>query len=251
MRVAGSAAEAFYFGIPMIPLSYTRDPQGALALLRTTVASLLRQTDPNFQIWIAAEETLPLGFRDPRIHWLHSPPQARGWKDMRWRQTRIAAQLRNAGGGWLMFVDADDLVSRRVVRHVRSHRERADGFLARVGWEYDCRAMRIRLAPRFWNMCGTSLAIRWRPEELPESPSSEPCDEYILTARNHSFWPAGCRDRGKVMRAFPFPPAVYRIFHGDNLSLQGSFQHGWKRAVWRNVVPALRPTQGFREEFGL
>lgn len=241
----------FYFAIPMIPLGYANDPQRSLDLLRTTVISLLRQEDSHFQILIAAEETLPIGCHDARIRWLHTPPHQRGWKDLRWRQTSLAAHVRERGGGWLMFVDADDLVSRRVVRHVREHGDEADVFMARSGWEYDCRASKVRLAPRFWNMCGTSFAIRWRPEELPETPSPEPTGDYVLATPHHAFWPEACRARGKVIRPFPFLAAMYRIFHGQNYSLETAFQHGWKRALYRALIPSMRPTRSLCEEFSL
>jgi len=241
-----------YFGIPVAPLRYSRSPERACALLRETVASVLAQEDPNFRLLIAAESNLDVTFESPVVERIDVDADAalpHGEWDKRLRVTAIGAEVRARGGGWLMFVDADDLISRRVSAFVNAHQYDADVFVARTGWEHDDRNGRIRLAPRFWNLCGTSMAIRYEPPELPTVASAAKAEGHVLGASNHSFWLERARAAGKRIGYFPFPAAAYRIEHGENLTLRRSFRHGWKREIWRALTPSLPATKWIHAEF--
>lgn len=241
-----------YFGIPVAPLRYSRSPERIRGLLRETVASVLGQDDPNFRLLIAAESTLQLDFDSPLVERIDVDADAalpHGEWDKRLRVTAIGAEVRARGGGWLMFVDADDLISRRVSAFINSHQYEADVFVARTGWEHDHRTGRIRLAPRFWNLCGTSMAIHFEPHELPTVASAAKDEKQVLGASNHSFWLERARAAGKRIGNFPFPAAAYRIEHGENLTLRRPFRHGWKRDIWRALTPSLPATKWIHAEF--
>lgn len=241
-----------YFGIPVAPLRFSHSPDRVCRLLRETVQSILAQEDPNFRVLIAAEPSLPITFEDRRVERVDvaaDPELTHGEWDKRLRVTAIGAEVRARGGGWLMFVDADDLISRRISGFVNSHRALADVFVARTGWEHDDRTDRVQLALRFWNLCGTSMAIRFHRDELPLVASAAKNETHILGAANHSLWLSRARAAGKRIRYFPFPAATYRIEHGENMTLRRSFRHGWKRDIWRALTPSVRTTRWIHAEF--
>lgn len=241
-----------YFAIPLKPRCFARDWGCVEALLDRTLRSVLRQTDSRFRVLVAVTDVPDVPLRDPRIELIHVPAcgsdPRRGAHDKRARILAMARVVRENGGGMLMPVDADDLVSRRLARFLNRHSE-ADGFVAPIGLEYDERTGRLRLAPRFSNLCGTSIAVRFQPEELPNGAEGEE-KKHVLSV-THNLWVEALRRRGKRLARFPFLPSVYRIYHGENLSLLARGSHGWKRDWLRRVQPGLRPPRWLRVEFGI
>jgi len=89
--------------------------------------------------------------------------------DKRAKYELVAAQWRAAGGGYLMYADADDLVSRNIVSYARTHNDVARGFFGATGWECDAVTGMISYAPRFHKCCGSSIIINWTVQDLPQS----------------------------------------------------------------------------------
>ncbi len=240
------------FIVPLKPRRFANDWDRVVADLDATLQSILRQTDPDFRIVVAYEDLPQVRTRDPRIVFLHVPGprslERPGEADKLWRVTAAAAWLREEGGGAVMVVDADDWVSRRVAELVNAHPE-VDAWVAGWGWERDARTARMRPQLRFWKLCGSCVVMRLRPEDLPEAPRMD-FDGSLLGSR-HDDWPGILRRMGRRVKRFPFAPAVYGIFNGENFSLMRAFQHGWKQALWRTLVPSLPTLRALREEFGI
>ena len=222
------------FGIPLKPRRSARSWERVVADLDATLGSLWAQSDPRFRVVIACTERPALARRDPRLEFLPvSDVGLRGELDKRRRLRAIGAWLRAQGGGLLMPVDADDLVHRDVTRFVHAHPE-IDFFVASVGLEVDVRNGWVRPLPRFWKLCGTSAAIRFAPEGLPESVDAEGAG---LLHHCHHHWRRLAEARGMRVRAFPFLAAVYSVWNGENISLDRPFQQGPKMAAYRRIVP--------------
>jgi len=235
------------FAIPLMPRCRARSWELVVENFNRTVASLLAQTDPDFQILVGCQDRPRLEAPDPRIRFVYvAAVDTDREQDKRRRIRGMAAKLHEDGGGVLMPVDADDLLNRRVAAYVNAHPE-ADTFVASTGWELDMRTRRMRLAPRFWNLCGSAMAMRLAPEDLPATAEA---DGGLLDA-GHQDFPSLCAERGMRQLAFPFLASVYRIHTGENSSLKHDFQHGWKRALYRRVIPSLSVTRRVRRDYQL
>ncbi|MEN8182665.1 MAG: glycosyltransferase [Myxococcota bacterium] len=239
-----------YFGIPLKPRRFSRNWEQVVANFHTTLRSVLNQSDPNFRVVVACSDELPQGPRDPRVEFIHVPPAPSvsepGEWDRRWRVWSIGQYIRERGGGAVMMVDADDLVSCRIAAFANSHAE-GDGYIARTGYELDDRTGRLRWAPRFWNLCGTCAVTRVWPDDIPDVfdrhfPETVYGTQHQHLRRRFQSW-------GRTLRWFPFPVAVYRVFTGDNLRELLGDDFGWKHQVLRRLIPSRRPTPEQRREF--
>jgi hypothetical protein len=105
------------FGIPLISRRAARDWPMIERLFNATLASLYNQTDPNFRVIVASDGRPALTVAvDERLHFIDHPrPLPQDYQaacgDAGTKRWEIAAKHVELGGGNIMFVDADDLVS--------------------------------------------------------------------------------------------------------------------------------------------
>ena len=246
---------AFAFGIPLRSQASAKDWSSTVHLFRNTVRSILRQTDPDFQVYVCCHEIPTISeLTDPRVevveaHWIADQnfPMA----DKRNKHLAIAQAWGALGGGYLMFVNSDDLVSRNLVAQVRTQRQ-ARGFFVQHGYELDTATGLIQRAPRFHRLCGSSIIVNWSDVELPrhDIPPIEDCLYRrvldIGRARTVDFF----ADKGDPLTPLPFPAAVYVRNHGDNVSATLGTDR-WRRKLQRRITPKHRPDDAIRLEFGL
>jgi hypothetical protein len=156
-----------------------------------------------------------------------------------------------SGGGYLMFVDAGDLVSRSLVAQVRSHRQ-GRGFFLQRGYELDMATGLIQRAPRFHRLCGSSTIVNWSDMELPrrDVPTIEDCLYRRVLDVGHARTPTFFRYKGNPLTPIHFRAAVHVRNHGDNVSATYA-TNGWRRKLLRRITPKHRTDDAIRLEFGL
>jgi hypothetical protein len=246
----------FAFGIPMKSRRIAKNWPDTLRVFGRTLRSILRQTRSDFRVFVACHETPDVPeLADPRVEVLVAPFDIPCFKtefmiDKHRKRELIAVRWRQLGGGYLMYVDYDDLVSDRIVAHVLAQAP-TRGFLAWWGWDYSERTGRVALSPRFHRTCGTNCAINWAPAELPETLFQR---QDVLFRRTVEVGNNGTarlfRQRGEPLMKFPFPAVTYVREHGDNAT-DVLHTDGWRRRALRQVTPAWRVSLTLREEFGL
>ncbi len=247
---------ALLFGIPVKSRVVAKDWGMVCRLLSRTVASVLNQSVPGFRIVIAHHELpeIPYG-GDPRIEFLRAdfpPPLYRQemMVDKNRKREMIAHRLRQMGGGYLMYLDADDLVSGRLAEFVLADRH-AHGYVVNRGYELDHRSQTVRVAPSFDRLCGSCCILRWDVEDLPETPFAPA----RVRLRNyldagHARWAALAASEGRPLKAVPFPAVVYVTNTGENHSVvTGNI--GWRRRLLRRVTPRRRIDSALRAEFAI
>jgi len=246
---------AFAFGILLRSQASAKDWSSTVRLFRNTVGSILRQTDPDFQVYVCCHEipTIP-ELTDPRVqvveaHWIADPsfPTA----DKRNKHMAIAQAWHASGGGYLMFVDAGDLVSRNLVAQVRSHRQ-GRGFFLQHGYELDMATGLIQRAPRFHRLCGSSIIVNWSDMELPrhDIPPIEDCLYRRVLDVGHARTTDFFKYKGDPLTPIHFPAAVHVRNHGDNVPATRA-ANGWRRQLLRRITPKHRIDGAIRLEFGL
>src|SRR5438128_1320538 len=116
------------FGIPLISRAAARDWSQIEALFNATLASIYNQTDQNFRIIVASNGRPALRVPvDDRLEFIDHPrsipyDQQTGNADAGHKRWEIAMRHAELGGGNLMFADADDLISNRLVEFIRRER---------------------------------------------------------------------------------------------------------------------------------
>jgi hypothetical protein len=246
----------FAFGIPLKSSRIARDWNDTLRVFRRTLCSILRQSNPKFRVFVGCHEIPDVPeMADARVEALQAPFETPVYKneyliDKQKKRELIAVRWRELGAGYLMYVDADDLVSDRIVQHALSLPP-TRGFLAWYGYDYNERTRKIALSPRFHRACGTCCAINWKPSELPATLfQQEPVLFRETVEVGHARTAALFRRRGERLTHFPFPAAIYVREHGDNAS---NILHldGLRRRIIRALTPARTLSPAIRNEFGL
>ncbi|MDQ0644599.1 hypothetical protein [Microbacterium murale] len=141
------------------------------AMLRESLTAWLGQSDPRFVIVVVANRLVDLP-RDDRVHEVQVsfPPPS----DARTPRTGIAAVLRDKGtknaiglarardlgADYVMFVDADDFVSRRLTAFVAA-KIGAPGWTITDGWRVQLQRRAVRRhSGDFQLQCGSSHIVR-------------------------------------------------------------------------------------------
>lgn len=167
---------SFTFGIPLLPRACAESWPRVMRLLELTLHSVLAQRDPDFQVLIACHDPPTLQLQDPRIRLLRAewPVEAVRPDNLdRGRKTAlINERVREAGGGLLMFLDADDWVDTQVVGSAREliRDDIAAGVIGN-GHAIDFASLRAAEIPdprifdgAFYRVCGSSVVLHLQPE---------------------------------------------------------------------------------------
>ena len=148
-------------------------------------------------------------------------------EDIEGKRWLIAARAKDLGGGYLMIVDADDLVSSDLVAFV-GRNAHPHGYLVTAGYVFDAPSGAIAFTyplPAFekWpfdRVCGTSALVRFAPDELPHDNGDGSLFGRIFGGRHKSVRSRAAA-AGRPLAALPFRAAVYVRGTGENFSFRG------------------------------
>lgn len=243
----------FFFGVPLRARATARNWERVVALFQMCLRSVLNQQDGDFTVLVACHDTPDIPeIADPRVRILtcEAPVPTDFNQQMvdKGRKNRmIRAAMRETGGGYLMMLDADDFVSNKLVGFVHTDRN-PNGYLIDNGYEYDFSTKRVRMAPRFNRVCGSSGIFHFAAEDLPAN--AEDASSLSDKFKNHTHWAEVSASLGRPLRMLPFRGAMYTTNNGENHSaLSGNI--GWRRRLIRKVTPTWRAQDKLRAEFAL
>lgn len=217
-----------------IPLSARKDDEQwarVNELLDLTIGSIQNQASRNFTALICGHdaprrlakydstcvEFLPANFAKPT-----SAAEAR--RDKGRKRRTIAAEVRRRGGGYFMYLDADDLVHRDLAQTVTEDNN-GIGYLITRGYALDFGNRLLAQVPGVWNkrfdeVCGSSGIVLYKQSDLPSTGYPEEVDRSLLffQIKNHTqFGDSEIRD-GEKLVAVDFPAAIYSVNNSINLS---------------------------------
>lgn len=242
------------FGLPLRSQRSTQNWTQISALFDATLRSILAQTDGDFRVILACHEVPDVpGLDDARVTTVQADfpapvTFADQMVDKAMKRRLVGATLRAQGGGYLMMVDADDLVSNQLVAFVRRDAS-PHGYILKSGYELDAGTGRMRIAPRFDQLCGTSAIVHFREADLPIAVQG-PKAGFYLSFTSHTEYESNAREHNRPLVPLPFPGAVYVMNHGENHSVQAG-NVGWKRKLLRQFIGGKPPVRALREEFGI
>ncbi|MGC9954235.1 MAG: hypothetical protein ABSD21_08150 [Rhizomicrobium sp.] len=148
----------------------------------------------------------------------------------------IAMQrARELGADYVMPIDADDLVSRRIVEFVLSHRG-VDGWFVERGWRYEYGTRWLARVEQFNKVCGSGNIVARRWFSFRGQPDKERQADLSIIDCGHQLTVQTLAARGAFMRPLPFRAAVYIVSSGENSS---------NAAVYETAVPSKNPVRHF------
>ena len=246
-------SEPFFFGVPLIARAVSADWALVDRLLALTLRSVLAQEDRDFRLVLAGHDrpdAWALVEDDPRFElvlaaWTPEPPNAPN-DDGGAKKWLVKERVRGAGGGLLMFLDADDWVPRDLVARVREAVTPAHvGGVVSGGMALDWRSGRVARFPLpgpfagpFHSLCGSSTVAR----VTPDGPDELARDPHLVLGSHHQ-WPERAVELG--VRLAPIDvTGLYMVGTGQNHSEHQSPVADWRRGITEAVRAEGVPLDG-------
>ena len=219
----------FVFAIPLKARSACANWELVERNLRRTVRSATRAaaTDDAHIVVACHDEPDLTSAATANVHVLPvpfpEPTSARdAGRDKSRKRRSIGAWLRerlDGGAVYVMFLDADDLVHRDVVRHSLAHG--CGSYVLEQGYVFDASSGFLwRRDAGFHRACGSSFVCRFTLDELPTSPDETTSTFAQFGAspdqRDHFEYLELATELGRPPVPFPFAAAVYVVNHPES-----------------------------------
>lgn len=240
-------------------------------LFERCIKSVCQQTSPQFKVVVVCHERPLTIFEHPSITYIEVDFPIPIWDDNSDIYSRDKDRARKVWVGlnhahqyqpsYVMIVDADDLVDKRIAEFVLQHPQ-SNGWYIEKGYEYCEGSDYIYLMRKnFYDKCGTCYIIRY--ELLNKYKNFQFEDVKGFQFLHHQFVPDLMLENGTPLAKLPFAGAVYVIDHGENVWLTFrkdlmqkspvSWKEIWRFRVNQTVKFALsqRLTPALRERFGI
>ncbi|MGA1194381.1 MAG: hypothetical protein ACO3ZG_08405 [Kiritimatiellia bacterium] len=163
------------------------------------------------------------------------------------------ARARQDRRAYVMFLDADDLVSNRLAGFVADHH-------GHHGWYFEKGYRLNESTPpvlfwrhKFYHECGSSYILRGDLAPFPDqiNEAADLNDYFVRRYVVHAYVKDDFERRGKLLSPLPFYGAIY-TFNGQNFFANDYRKKDGKARAWmRNLVKSVRISDSLREEFGL
>ena len=257
-----------HFVIPFRSAKTSKNWGETCRLLERTVSSAANQPGQSVRIWVVCHEPpehiqlpdtakiLEVPFAPPDTSVCNKDMNTMLWH-FRTDKGRKALygleQVRTQKDAYVMFLDADDLVSSRLAGFVHS-KMGANGWYIHRGYRWDQETPRwLFPRKRFNHECGSSYILKADRAPFPERVdySLDYSDYYIRRYNVHAYIADAMRKADTPISALPFPGAVY-TFNSQNIFARTLRPQDpkWKQAA-RILIKGKRIDAGTRAEFGL
>lgn len=243
------------FIMPLKSPAVCRDWARVSQLAERSMRSVCQQTQGDFRLVLVCNQRPATDFTHPALTVIEEDfpiPGAAGEERMADKSRKVwrgLAAIRGDGPSHVMFVDADDCVSRRLAALVAANPE-ANGWYFETGYVHDHGSRWVLRKSNFHLMCGSSHILRVRPEELPRS-SAEPESSHWIGCHGHHEVDEFLRARGTPLAPLPFIGAIYNTATGETYT--GLSLRNWhsRRILLYKLFHYRLCTSAIRREFGL
>ena len=150
---------------------------------------------------------------------------------------------------WLMRADADDLISRRLVKFIEKQ-PLDTAWYSEEGWAHRLGSRWAVKLRNFHTLCGTSCVTYVTRAELPET-FDQPSKEFYLLTQGHHMVVDYLRKLDITVNPIPFPTTVYVTDSGENWSGYWLSVLRSKRWMLRKMLCSRRIGWRLSAEFGL
>jgi hypothetical protein len=246
------------FGIPLKAKANSVNWLRVQDNLRKTLASIAAQTSGRHHTFVCGHDKPEEVVFNELVSWIAvdwpPPDQPSAFSNDKSRKRRwILKTIRpHVGTGIYYFtLDADDLISRRLVRHIVDTDNRS-GYLIDKGYIYDVEndvLGRLSSSSRpFYKACGSCAAFWLTTPDMPTSLHDKKA--FFATLHDHTRYDEACAAAKRPLAVVPFYAALYLLNHGNNNTQQKGTNQGKTQLAKRtsSLTPAERNAilQGFR-----
>lgn len=194
-------------------------------LFERTAASVFAQSDPRFRLIVVGHDRPALSRAfDARLEFIAAdlpiPEASYAAKDADKRHKLIIAlqRAREVGADYAMSLDADDLVSARLVEYVLAHPD-ADGWYIRHGYVHQYGSRWVEPMRDSFNLvCGSCNILARRCFAFPQDAARERAMENDWFVEGHLQFVQAFAARGANIQPIPFPAATYIRHDGDRMN---------------------------------
>jgi hypothetical protein len=239
------------FVVPLKSAQVANSWQHTCQLFERCVRSLCQQESSEFRVVVVCNDKPEIEFTHPYIHYVtvdfslpkESNKVARGLTDKGRKVLRGLVYARQLNPTHVMFVDADDCVSKRLATLVDDALD-SNGWFVNSGYKYQEGSQYIYLKRRnFDQMSGTAAILRFDLLDIPEFPEYNRGYGYYKFYIDHQKIRNYMRDKGTLIKPIPFPAGVY-ILGDENI-------YGSADKFSFNLMNRRLLTPKIKEEFGL
>ncbi len=237
-------------------------------LFERTIKSVCNQTIPNFRVIVVCHERPNLEFTHPNITYVEVDlpiPIRKDSIDHSSRRTDKQKKVfiglihaRQFNPTHIMFVDADDCVSKHLAELVKQNTN-SNGWILRRGYEYkEGSKLILHRRKEFHQKCGTGYIVRHDLVAPDEHMKLEDIGQEFLF---HQCIEGVMRKQGYSLEDLPFEGAVYITENGANMTNQKDLHlkmlnHSYEKLLFYvrryGKLFFSRPlTNSMREEFGI
>ncbi len=249
------AAAMLTFIMPLKSPAICRDWSYVSRLAERSLKSVCRQTHGAFQLLLVCHRRPETDFAHPALTVIEEefdvpgPSREERMADKGRKIWRGLVAARANLPGYIMLVDADDCVSRRLAGFVAAHPETA-GWFFEIGYLHDQGSRWVLRKREFHLLCGTSHILRCQPWDLPSNVHENECD-YWVASHGHHEMAAFMRSRGTPLTHLPFCGAVYNTATSESYS--GMALRNWhsRRILLYKMLNYRLLTRSIRDEYGL
>lgn len=218
-------------------------------LLERCLDSVLAQSSPSFRVYVACHERPEAKqANDPRLRFISMdlPIPKRTFEDMLidkvLKISKGAEVAVKDGCDFLMYFDADDLVSRRLCSFVHDTPQSPDGWYFQKGYAYRHGARWLHRQQNHHMLCGTCNIVRSEALEFETQGYYRGERVERLAAAGHNKLIENLQSKGRVAQPLPFPGSVY-IQHGDStVTVQDHASAPDAKPTWRRLAGSIKHT---------
>lgn len=248
----------FAFVIPLIDRERSRSWPAVLEKLEHTVRSALSQSEKEVIVIVVAGDSITLSITDDRLSiYKHKTSKLIdnsfvGKSVDKGRKMYFGLnEAKKRGAEWIMMLDADDLVSDRLVSVCLSKRNlQMDALIVDSGYiEYGDSPLFLHRVPKCFNeVCGSGNIFRSSLVEVDPKVLDDGTFDDFRFLINHQYFKKNCIEllRAKV-GLVTFPAVIYRV-HNNNWFARPKAQTITE--FLKRFVRAKLFTSAIRTEFG-
>eukprot|EP01037_Dinobryon_pediforme_P009578 gene9578-9655_t len=246
-----------YFVMPLKSRKVARDWGHVVALFDDTIAAILSQTLQDIHVVVACHERPESRFiDDPRLQFVPVTYEAPTTiaEQTQDKQTKIRILVENIcrrGGGYIVMMDADDLVSKHLAAYIKADNNRR-GYSLDLGYILNARRKQIRQVRNFSKHCGSCAVFYLEADDILTADTG--IIGRIATSSHLGYADAAAACNRKL-QPVPFPAMIYIRHHGENLSVRSRSRFKLTQMrnrlfqVIRGVLPSPRIPKTITEDF--
>jgi hypothetical protein len=228
---------------------HSNDWDAVSKMLSATLRSILASSDDRFRIVVAGHEKPDIEeLKDPRAVFVEAPfpvPEVPSGHD-RWLKRVVVGEWvrkRTRERVRVMFLDADDLVHKQLVRAALRSSPRVS-LIVDKGYRFDKRDGALQPIGKFDRRCGSCFIPVFRRDELPRHWRDK--RSAYAKFRTHAKFRALCAELGKPVETMDFFAVVYMTNHAESLEYS---KKGMREGLIDSPLPSEQSRDILRNEF--